>query len=230
MKKNAFIRKTVLLLLTIISVLGLQLISVNAKSPIPSIDKKVYIAIYSAPQSAFGKTIYIENSIEEKEPTGLKNSNPNVVEVLNKGSYGLTVNVKKAGTSTISFKYAGKKLSTIITAYNWKNPCKFFKVGNKNLTSKFNKSRVYNWNKQKKQWKAKISLKANKGWKLKKIQYLYDGVKTTVKNNSVVTFKGDCTGSSLSALFVQDKNGIQTWVELGYSQMDYPSQNVYIRG
>ena len=33
MKKNAFIRKTVLLLLTIISVLGLQLISVNAKSP-----------------------------------------------------------------------------------------------------------------------------------------------------------------------------------------------------
>ena len=89
---------------------------------------------------------------------------------------------------------------------------------------------IYYWNKQKKQWKAKISLKANKGWKLKKIQYLYDGVKTTVKNNSVVTFKGDCTGSSLSALFVQDKNGIQTWVELGYSQMDYPSQNVYIRG
>ena len=204
MKKNAFIRKIVVLFLTIISVLGLQLISVNAKSPVSSIDKKVYMAIYSAPQSAFGKTIYIENSIEEKEPTGLKNSNPDVVEVLNKGSYGLTVNVKKAGTSTISFKYAGKKLSTIITAYNW--------------------------NKQKKQWNAKISLKSNKGWKLKKIQYLYDGVKTTVKNNSVVTFKGDCTGSSLSALFVQDKTGIQTWVELGYSQMDYPSQNVYIRG
>ena len=91
MKKNAFIRKTVLLLLTIISVLGLQLVSVNAKSPVPSIDKKVYMAIYSAPQSAFGKTIYIKNSIEGKEPTGLKNSNPNVVEVLNKGSYGLTV-------------------------------------------------------------------------------------------------------------------------------------------
>ena len=33
MKKNAFIRKTVVLFLTIISVLGLQLISVNAKSP-----------------------------------------------------------------------------------------------------------------------------------------------------------------------------------------------------
>ena len=220
MKKNAFIRKTVVLFLTIISVLGLQLISVNAKSPIPSIDKKVYIAIYSVRQSAFGKTIYIKNSIEGKEPTGLKNSNPDVIEVLNKGSYGLTVNVKNAG----------KKLSTTIVAYNWKNPCKSFKVGNKNLTSKFNKSRIYNWNKQKKQWKAKISLKANKGWKLKKIQYLYDGVKTTVKNNSVVTFRGDCTGSSLSALFVQDKTGIQTWVELGYSQMDYPSQNVYIRG
>ena len=68
MKKNAFIRKTVLLLLTIISVLGLQLVSVNAKSPVPSIDKKVYIAIYSVPQSAFGKTIYIKNSIEGKEP------------------------------------------------------------------------------------------------------------------------------------------------------------------
>ncbi|RHU78049.1 hypothetical protein DXC58_08715 [Ruminococcus sp. TF06-23] len=95
MKKNAFIRKTVVLFLTIISVLGLQLISVNAKSPVSSIDKKVYMAIYSAPQSAFGKTIYIENSIEGKEPTGLKNSNPDVVEVLNKGSYGLTVNVKK---------------------------------------------------------------------------------------------------------------------------------------
>ena len=168
MKKNAFIRKTVLLLLTIISVLGLQLVSVNAKSPVPSIDKKVYIAIYSAPQSAFGKTIYIKNSIDEKEPTGLKNSNPDVAEVLNKGSYGLTVKVKKAGTSTISFKYAGKKLSTTIVAYNWKNPCKSFKVGSKNLTSKFNRSRIYNWNKQKKQWKAKISLKANKGWKLKK--------------------------------------------------------------
>ena len=82
MKKNAFIRKTVVLFLTIISVLGLQLISVNAKSPVPSIDKKVYMAIYSAPQSAFGKTIYIENSIEGKEPTGLKNSNLDVVEVL----------------------------------------------------------------------------------------------------------------------------------------------------
>ena len=116
MKKNAFIRKTVLLLLTIISVLGLQLISVNAKSPVPSIDKKVYIAIYSVPQSAFGKTIYIKNSIDEKEPTGLKNSNPDVAEVLNKGSYGLTVKVKKAGTSTISFKYAVKKLSTTIVA------------------------------------------------------------------------------------------------------------------
>ena len=55
-------------------------------------------------------------------------------------------------------------------------------------------------------------------------------MKTTVKNNSVVTFKRDWTGSSLSALFVQDKTGIQTWVELGYSQADYPSQNVYDRG
>ena len=123
-----------MLFLTIISVLGLQLVSVNAKSPVPSIDKKVYIAIYSVPQSAFGKTIYIKNSIEGKEPTGLKNSNPDVIEVLNKGSYGLIVNIKKAGTSTISFKYAGKKLSTTIVAYNWKNPCKSFKVGNKNLT------------------------------------------------------------------------------------------------
>ena len=55
MKKNAFIRKTVVLFLTIISVLGLQLISVNAKSPIPSIDKKVYIAIYSVPSLDLGK-------------------------------------------------------------------------------------------------------------------------------------------------------------------------------
>lgn len=230
MKKNAFIRKTVVLFLTIISVLGLQLISVNAKSPVPSIDKKVYIAIYSVPQSAFGKTIYIKNSIEGKEPTGLKNSNPDVIEVLNKGSYGLTVNVKKAGTSTISFKYAGKKLSTTIVAYKWKNPCKSFKIGNKNFTSKFNKSRIYNWNKQKTQWKAKISLQANKGWKLKKIQYKYDGRTIMVKNNSIVAFRGDYTGSSLSALFVQDKTGVQTLVELGYSQMNYPSENVYSRG
>ena len=230
MKKNVFVKKIAVLILTLIGILGLQLVPVSAKSSVPSIDKEIYIALYSTPQAALGKTIYINNSVEGKEPTNLKNSNPDVVEVLNKGSYGLMVRVKKAGTSTISFTYAGKKLATTITAYNWKNPCKSFKVGNKDFTSKFNKSRIYNWNRQKSQWKAKISLKANKGWKLKKIQYTFDGVKTTVKNNSVVTFKGNWTGSALTALFVQDKTGIQTWVELGYSQMDYPSSNEYSRG
>lgn len=53
----------------------------------------------------------------------------------------VALTTKKAGTTKITFKYAGKKYTSTITVKNWENPCESFKIGSKDYTSKFNKLR-----------------------------------------------------------------------------------------
>ena len=226
MKKRIW-KKTGMLLLLLISLLCMQAVPANAKVPVPGIDSNFYVPIYNSNLHR-SKMLYITNSSEGKAITGLKNSNPNVLSVDQTFSSGLYISVKKAGTSTITFKYGGKKLKTTVTVFNWKNPCSSFKVGNKEFKSKFNKSNGYNLNNQKKQWKTTVNIKAKSGWKLSKIQYVYNGVKTTVKNKSSITFKGNNTGSSIIAFFKQPKTGIEISVQLGYSMLDIPDMNVYL--
>lgn len=140
----------------------------------------------------------------------IKSSDPKVVKIdkytwdEDTGECEDTILLKKkgAGTATISYdviwgkqkRYwqhnkqlvsAGemKHFETKITLIKYQNPCKYFKLGNKDVKKKLNKT-PKRW-KYVKAGKYKLSIKARKGWKLTKITC--GGKK--IKNKSKITVK-----------------------------------------
>ena len=140
----------------------------------------------------------------------IKSSDPKVVKIdkytwdEDTGECEDTILLKKkgAGTATISYdviwgkqkRYwqhnkqlvsAGemKHFETKITLIKYQNPCKYFKLGNKDVKKKLNKT-PKKW-KYVKAGKYKLSIKARKGWKLTKITC--GGKK--IKNKSKITVK-----------------------------------------
>lgn len=127
---------------------------------------------------------YYSQNNPSKKPTGVKSSNPSVLSVEVKtvkgGTYGtytvpdsypLVVHFKKAGTSTVTFKHAGKSHKVKFVVTNYVNPVKSFKVGSQNLTAQLDaknltvRSSMFS-TVAKKDFNGKISVKPKSGWKL----------------------------------------------------------------
>lgn len=96
-----------------------------------------------------------------------------------KNSYGsLNLSIKKAGTSVISYtikdydKNAKVKVKDTVKVYNYTNPVKSFKIGKKQLASKFKSSPFCPTSKG---LKGKLSVTLNKGWKLISVRQAASG-------------------------------------------------------
>ncbi len=156
--------------------------------------------------------LYIQNPTKTGKITGLKNSNPKVAKVSVYQKNQLKVRPKSKGTTKISFKYAGKKLSAKITVVNWENPCAKFKIGKKDYAEYFERTDQYILSGQKKNRKVKIDISPASGWKLLKIER--SGVNKSggmvmlkTKNHSNIKLSVKDGGMAVYAHFKNKKTG-----------------------
>lgn len=129
--------------------------------------------------------------------TDVKSSNQSVAAikyskvVLNgKTKHSVKITKKKTGTTTLSFKAAGKKFSCKLTVYQYKPAFKSLKFGSKDLTARAKKANddIISVNGKK---KVTVSGRLNSGWKSLKFYYWKAGSSSLkeIKNGSSVTVK-----------------------------------------
>ena len=142
--------------------------------------------------------------------SSLKSSNTSVATVKQvKENWGQCIYYypKKAGKTTVSFKYGSKTYKTVLTVLKYKNPISSITIGNTKISSsKFKSRNTYNLkystfaNK-----KVKVNFKLKSGWQLTEqfswngseivsfrgFQYALNGWAKTdpAKNNSNITIK-----------------------------------------
>lgn len=199
--------------------------TMTAQAAAPKIEKKMYFRLYKAyPGSAY---VSIQNAAKGKI-TKLKNSNPSVAKVSVTEKKYLLVTPQKAGAAKLSFYFAGKKLSTQIIVQKWENPCKEFRIGNKDYAKRFTKSEQFNHEQQKKDITAKIKITPKKGWKLRKIERIASNAPTKkIKNNAKVKLSIEGTGTGIYAYFKNSKTGKRERVYFGYGSSPMEDENYY---
>lgn len=204
--------------------------TMTAQAASPKIEKNLYFRLYKLKCSAY---VQIQNATKGKV-TKLKNSNPSVAKVsvakpfyATDGKY-LLIEPKKAGTTKVSFYFAGKKLSTKIMVQKWENSCKVFKIGNKDYAKNFTKSEQFNSSRHKKDITAKIKITPKKDWKLLKIERMTanEPIKK-IKNNSKVKLSIKWTGTGIYAYFKNTKTGVRERLYFGYGADDMRDENYY---
>lgn len=213
----------------------LLMVMVFASSIMPSMEaqaasiyfeKKISFAMYPSRKNVVTTYYrYIQNPTSKGKVSQVKSSNKSVVEVkkADHSNSAIGFTPKKPGTAKVTFKYAGKKYTTTVTVKNWENPCKTFKLGNKDYASKFNISGRYHLNGQKKDKTVKVNIAAKKGWVLKKITNNF----RVVKNKSKVKLLLGDTGSNVEAQFKNKKTGEIVTLVFGYTDWSEPSGNFY---
>lgn len=135
----------------------------------------------------------IINPTKKTSIKNLKSSNKKIVKVQpwDKKLNTVKIDAYKPGKSTITgVLYEGKKkikkfkIEVVITKYEC--PVATFKVGNTDYASKYKKIASYSKS-FKKGKKLKINIKAKKGWKIEKIEYISDKKGKEISNNSIIT-------------------------------------------
>lgn len=125
--------------------------------------------------------------------TGLKSSNPSVATLFTKkgsgqakGSTCIFLNLKKSGTTTISYKAEKKVFTTKFIVKKYTSPISSLKLGSLNLSSKFKSNNIYTLSYTKYKNKSlKLNYKAKTGWDVS-IDYmrkLGDMKADMIKNN-----------------------------------------------
>lgn len=199
--------------------------AMTAHAASPKIEKNLYFRLYKTYSGS--ADVPILNATKGKI-TKLKNSRPSVAKVSVTNGKSLLVKPKKAGTAKVSFYFAGKKLSTKITVRKWENPCKAFKIGNKDYAKDFTKSEQFISARHKKDIAAKIKITPKKGWKLLKIERMTSNEPTKkIKNNTKVKLSIKWTGTAIYAYFKNLKTGVRERVYFGYGDSPMEDQNYY---
>lgn len=144
----------------------------------------------------------------------LDNSNPSVAEVMGGGCL-LSVTTKRIGSTSITFRYGGKTWKSKINVRKWENPCRTFKLEEKDYSGVFKNLNIYNQY-RKKGITTKVQIIPKEGWKLNKIEKLHEGISTAVKNNSNVELSLEGTGSAIVAYFINLTTGAEQKLEMGF--------------
>ena len=140
----------------------------------------------------------------KKKFKNVKNSNTKVakVEVTQDGK-ALNITTKKPGKTKITYKYGGKTYKKKLVVVKYANPVKSFKIGKKNYVSKFKK---YGWFACSHDVSGLVSVKAKRGWTLKKIVITnIDDYSTKKVANNKYTMTG---GYNISAFLKNKKTGL----------------------
>ena len=185
----------------------------------------------------YGKkiTVSIQNSVVMvdfgKKAKGAKDitvtsSNKKVAKGLgfNKEEKQLALEIKKKGTAKLTFKIKTKSgtktYKATLKAVAYKNPAKKITLGGKNITKKF-KSHVY-YDYKLKGKKAKISIKGNKGWKVKTIVHTYYTDDFTnyhvkkVKNGGTIKWAKNDSDTVIVTMYNKSKNQTESLLIIGY--------------
>ena len=153
--------------------------SLVPSKPVTSL--KGALTIYKAPKDYF---YYREFYGAKNQVKALKSSNKKVLDAYSYGKY-TTLEPKKAGKSTITFTYRGKKYKATVTVLKYANPVASVKVGAKTYANPF-KSKAF-VNTKTKLFKGKtFKVTPKAGWKLAFIKCYYlsgdTGRLKTIKN------------------------------------------------
>ena len=157
----------------------------------------------------------------KKQEIILESSKPSVAEIEKQGDPKypyISVIAKKAGTAklTISVLESGKKKTykMTVTVKKYSSPVKKYRIGSKNYAKKFKKW-IQSQNTVFPKKKAKVSISAAKGWKLKSI-IVYgskkgqeDYVHKVIKNNSSFDFNKFSETDMITALFINKKTKVE---------------------
>lgn len=127
--------------------------------------------------------------------SSLKNSNPSVGDLIHqedyRGGYETWFDPKKAGKTTVSFKYQGKTYKTKITVKKYINPVKSITIGNKIISGSSKKSIYRLKSSDFANKKVKINISSKKGWKVNGIEYKGKRYKNGAKISIKKTGKND---------------------------------------
>lgn len=119
---------------------------------------------------------------------------------------------KKAGTATISFRIGAQTLRSKITVKEYSNPLSRFKIGRKNLLSRFSSSTEYNYFHEYDINNQTVSIKTAKGWKISSMKMKYGSGTFEIGSCSKssfskrVTFVGDADYITLTMYHAKTKS------------------------
>lgn len=124
--------------------------------------------------------VYEPNPNAKNKISKVKLSNKNVAKIKYKGNWDFTVELKKAGTTTITYTYKGKTYKHKLVVNKYTNPMKSFKVGSTEYKTKFKKTPICNV--KSKISGKKVKVKAASGWKISEILVSTTNGEKRVKN------------------------------------------------
>ena len=166
----------------------------------------------------------MSNKVKKIKKVKVTSSNKSVLKVVDSAF----LEVKKAGTSTLTIKVTDKsghvhKYKSTVKVYKYKNAFKSFKIGKKQLRTKFKKytNAWFDYGKLK---SGKINITPASGWKLVSIKYeAYIGdkhYKKTIKNKSKINL--DKNGDyEITVKMKNKKTGLKEEYIVMYENYDY---------
>ena len=101
----------------------------------------------------------------------------------NERTHYVDLHFKKPGKAKLTYKFKGKKHTVTFIVKKYKNPLKTFKIGKKNILSKFNK--VY-YEVAPANCTGELKVKAKSGWKITKIKKYTGSAAKRIKNGSKI--------------------------------------------
>ncbi|MBQ8527073.1 MAG: hypothetical protein IJ429_01245 [Lachnospiraceae bacterium] len=183
------------------------------KSSVKSSDKKVATINYLN-KDTYNSTYNYKYYNGSKDNT-YKNSYAN---------YYISLSLKKAGTSTISYKLDGKTYKTKVTVKNYTNPLKSVKISgiSGNLAGKLKKQNSAKAKLKKSPKNATVKLTANKNWKItgvslstvKKIKQDGGTSYSTQEQYSYYAYNGGKSSATLRVGNLSKKNAYQVNVNM----------------
>ena len=197
------------------------------------LEKTYFFSVYTKMPSSSDdrfRTIMLQ-SLWQKPVTAAESSDEDVFTVKEKqtiGSQNIYIKiakVKKEASAELSFTVGGKEHTTNIVVKPYVNPCKAFKVGNKDYKKKFDKSSRFHLTKQKKNISGKAVIKAKKGWEIKEIvlkEGFSSGKEVKIKNGNSVALTPaayDGIGGSFWTVFKNKDSKEEVMLELWYNSL-----------
>ncbi len=220
-----------------------EVMPAEAASSKPKYDKTTTLYYMGTDDDGMYTNLYIENISKKIKKSSIKSSDKSILKIdsvsYSKSGKGesITIQILKAGTAKVSFKYKSKTYKITVKVKKYTNPAKTFKLScfnsGKNLKSQFNK-KYYSSNTLKKtKKKVSFTIKAASGWKLSEVEVIRikgsTGTDVIDKHYSTPTSKKKTIKISslkgggkyhIIVTFVNKKNGasipLEYYINMGY--------------
>ena len=215
------IKKSVSLCLSLVLLIGVVFCCPISASASTDLISSSYVAYIYPNTQKVSTNITLFNAVYGAKVTNLKSSTSKVKLSLHSSEYSTYITATSSntyeGTAKISFKYKGKYYSTKYTVKKYTNPCKLFKIGSTNHTSKYNYKNTL-WSKVAKNNQT-FKIVTKSGWIITSVKVKYydayhpeiQGSDTYYPNSSSFSTKvtlyyfGHCGGSSQNFIQVKYK-------------------------